>query len=121
MLERRARPENTKLLIDLFVRDAVIIGDAAARGLTQLIEDFARRRIRKEFFLTQPPRQLAIYPAIGACVAGWVNGFRDVDDPPLQAAGDPFLFLLQTSGEHHVGELRRFREKEVRHGEELEL
>src|SRR5438045_2624689 len=32
MIDRRTRPEDSLPLIDLFVRDAVVIGDAAARG-----------------------------------------------------------------------------------------
>ena len=50
VIEFGAWPEYAELFVDSFVGDAVVVGDAAARGLAQLIEEFRasidRGRIR---------------------------------------------------------------------------
>src|SRR4029079_19554468 len=47
MMFSRTGPEDPVLAIDSLPRDSVIIGDAASRGDSQLVEDLARRRESK--------------------------------------------------------------------------
>src|SRR5438552_9405526 len=100
MIERGTRPKHAELLIHLFVSDAVIIRDAAARSLTQLIEDLARAGIRKELFLTQTSRQLAVDPGIGTRISRRIHGLRDMNHAAFQVARHAFLFFLHTARQH---------------------
>jgi hypothetical protein len=43
----RAGPEDAHLPVDLLVGDARVVGDAAAGGFPQLLEDVARTRVRE--------------------------------------------------------------------------
>src|SRR5262245_4230888 len=102
MIQRRARPEDAHLAIDAFVRDAVVVGDAAARGLAQFLEDLARMLKRKQRSLAQSPRDVADDRAVDARVAGRIDGLLNVDDAPLGAADDALLFFLKAAGKHDV-------------------
>src|SRR5580698_1350773 len=62
MIERRARPENTHVLVDLFVGDAEIVRSPTARSFAQLIVNVSRRSVRKVLLLPQPFREFAIDP-----------------------------------------------------------
>ena len=121
MIERGTRPEDAHLLVDLLVGDAVVIGDAAARGLAQFLEDLARFVEREVLAAAQAARQIADDLRIGARIAGRIHGLLNMDHAPLHVAGDALLFFLQAAGQHDVGMRRGFRKEEIDDAEELQL
>src|ERR1700722_4112489 len=121
MIERRTRPENAHVLVDLFVGDAEIVRSPTARSFAQLIVNFSCRSVWKELLLPQPFREFALDPAIAFSVAGRVHRLLDMDDAAFGRAADAFLFFLQTSGKDYIRVMCGLRHEEVDDAEEFEL
>src|SRR3954452_13293722 len=91
-------PADAVFPIDSLVSDSVIIGDTAARGLAQLIEDLASGAVREELALAEAARQVANDFRIGTRVGRRINRFIDVNNPALHVTSDSLFLLLQASG-----------------------
>src|SRR5215469_6825820 len=98
MFQRRTRPKHAFLLVDPFVRDSVIIREAALRGAPQFLEDLPWLLERKIFGFSQTPRQIADDLRIEARISWRIHGLLNVDHTRLYVGGHAFLFFLQTAG-----------------------
>src|ERR1051326_1616452 len=121
MLFARARPADAVLRLDLFVRDAVVVGDAALRRHAQLVEDLARAREREA---ARPPeclRDVLDHAPVLLRLARRIDRLVDLDHASLDLRDHALIFFMQRAGENDVGMLRGLAEEEVDDDEELEL
>src|SRR5215472_4368926 len=113
MMERGARREYSLLRSDLPVRDAVIIGYAAARRQPELFKDLARLAKGEILAPAQAARQIADDFGVPARAAGRIDGFPDMDDASLDVCRHSFFLLLQAAGEDHIRVCRGFGKEEI--------
>jgi hypothetical protein len=121
MVLARAGPEHAERAVELLVGDSVVVRDAAAGGLAELVEDLARGSCTGRTLLAQPPCEVAVdRPVVARAgrrrTACWMCTTR-----PSAGADDALLLLLQAARQHHVGVVRGLGEEEVDHPEELQL
>src|SRR5207302_5306518 len=107
------RPEGAHVTIEALVRDAAVVGDAAAREPPQLVEDVGRRMEVEALTLAEPACQLADDLPVAPRLARRLDGLPDADDAALDARHRAVVLLVQRAGEHEVGVTRRLRQEEV--------
>lgn len=113
MVRRRARPEHAVLALYLFIGDPVIIGDAALRGVTEFVENGARRGEGKPMRPLQRLRHILDDAPVLPRLARAFHGFIDFDDAALSGRDDAFVLLLQRAGQHDVRVARAVVEEEI--------
>ena len=119
-IQCRAGPEDALVGFYLRVGDAGVVGDAAGAGGPQFLKDRFRVGVGEPAFLAQPGRQPLHQFQVGQDFGGRVKGAVAADDPAFQVGhGALFLGPLR-GGQHHVGQLRRFRQEEVGDGQEVQ-
>src|SRR5438552_14567499 len=121
VIERGAGPENSHVLVDLFVGDAEIVRMPAPRRFAQLVVNLLCGVIRKVLSFAQALGEFNINPAIAFGVSRRVHSLLNMNHTPLVRAADSFLFFLQTASENHVGVVRGLGHKEVHNTEEFKF
>src|SRR5215472_10364718 len=121
MIQRGTWPKHALLLIDLFIGDAVVIGDAALGGASQLLEYFAGLAEGKVFASAEEAGQIADDLGIPPRVAGRVDRLLNMDHARLHARGDALFFLLKAAGQYDVRMGGGLGEEEIDDTEEFQL
>ena len=121
VIERRARPEDAHLLVDLLPGNPEIVGHTAFRGNAQLVEDLLRRAVHKLVGGTEPRGEVADDPPILPGARRRIDCLLMVDDAALDVGGGAFVLFHQGARQNHICMLCRFGKEEVAGGEELQL
>src|ERR1700690_2779799 len=121
MVERRAGPKNTHLLVHSLVGDAVVVGYTAPRGHPQLFENIRGILEWKVLAAPQPVCQINDDVGIASRIAGRINAPLPVNYGALGAATDSFFFFMKTARKNDVGMMGSFREKEIDDAEGFQL
>ena len=121
MLLRRAGPEDSVLLFDLFISDAGIIDNATLRCLTQLFKNFTGGVERKTALPTERFGYVLDYAPVLPGVTGRLNRLVDLDDATFDLRDDTFVLFLKRPGEHYVCVMCRLAEEEIYGNVKLEL
>src|SRR6185503_10521773 len=91
-------PEDTVVLLDFFPRYAIVIGIAASRSDSQLVENISRR-IEVEILLsTHPSRNLLDNPPVNSRFARWIVGFINLYNAAFAITRDAFIFAPSRTG-----------------------
>src|SRR5262249_38501025 len=117
----RARPEDTLLLFDLLVSNAVIVTQSTPRHPPQLTEDVFNAGIGKLLPGSKASGQVADDLPVWARLSWRLHGLSDADDAAFGRGHGALVFLLQRARQNDIGMARRFGHKEVDDAEELEL
>src|SRR5581483_1978037 len=119
MIRVRARPEDPLLALDPLPADARVVGAAAGREATQLLEDRARPGEGEEVADAEALGDVAHDAPVGPCLAGRLDRLPDPDDTPLDGRRRALVLLVQRAGQHEVGVARGLGEEEVDRDEEV--
>ena len=95
MVVARAWPEDAELLLDLFVRDAGVVGDAAPTCAAQLVEDFARLAKCKAVRPAQRGGNVLDDPPILPRISRRIDRLVDLDHSAFDLRDRAFIFFLQ--------------------------
>src|SRR4051812_4699674 len=117
----RARPADAELLLNLFVRDAGIVGDAALAGPAELVEDLPRLAKRKAMWPAQRLRDVLNDAPVLPRIARRIDCLVDLDHSTFDLGDRTFIFFMQRTGQDDVSIAGRVIEEEIDRHEEVEF
>src|SRR5262245_830143 len=91
----RARPEDTVLLVDLLVGNAIIVTDTTSRYATQLTKNILDTGIGKQLPGSQTSSQVAHNLPVRTRLARRSYRLPDADDPAFGVGDSAFVLFLQ--------------------------
>src|SRR5437588_4322604 len=102
----RTRPEDAVLLLDAFPGHAVIIGNAALGGATQLFKNLTGRVVAEFLRVVQASREIADDLPVHTCIGRRLDDFTMADAASFDVSGCALVFLHQRTGENQVSVVR---------------
>ena len=104
-------------LIHSLVGNAVVVGHAAARSDSQLLENVSGILEWKELPATEPVRQIDDDVGVSSRIAWRIDALLPMNDATFGTATKPIFFLMEAAGHNDVGVMGGFGEKEIDHAE----